>query len=101
MFKDIQLSKDMFKNFSENPNNQTPGIELESIEILTNGNWPIEEQPACVIPRPLKLVSIKFEKYYQSKYNNRKLMWLNQYGTVEMTPTFTPGKRYILRLTVF
>lgn len=42
----------------------------------------------------MKDLTVKFERYYNSKFNNRKLMWLNQFGTVEITPTFTQRKGY-------
>ena len=50
MFKDIQLSKEMLVEFSANPNNLIKGFELQSVQVLTSGNWPIDEIPTCNIP---------------------------------------------------
>jgi hypothetical protein len=47
MFKDIVLSKEMHAEFIKNPNNTVEDIELTSVQILTNGNWPIDEQVNC------------------------------------------------------
>ena len=77
MFKDIQLSKDMHADFMKNANNQVRGTELTSIQVLTNGNWPIDEQAPCVIPAIMKEITSKFERFYHAKFNNRKLMWLS------------------------
>lgn len=43
MFKDMQLSKDMHVDFVSNVNNKVQGIEMQSVQVLTNGNWPIDE----------------------------------------------------------
>ena len=77
MFKDIVLSKEMHAEFIKNPNNTVEDIELTSVQILTNGNWPIDEQVNCQIPVIMKEVTAKFERYYLNKFNNRKLIWLN------------------------
>lgn len=47
------------------------------------------------------MVTTKFERFYANKFNNRKLMWLNQFGTVECTPLFTARKGYQLITNVF
>ena len=82
----MALSRTMHQEFTQNANNVVQGMELTSIQVLTNGNWPIDEQLTCNIPRTLTLVTEKFERYYHNKFNNRKLRWLNQFGTVDMQP---------------
>lgn len=74
---------------------------MASIHVLTNGNWPIDEITPCEIPRTLSEMTTKFERFYNSKFNNRKLKWLNQFGTVDMTPMFTARKGYQLVCNVF
>ncbi len=44
MFKDMQLSKDMQADYEKF--NRTKNVREEiqiSVEVLTNGNWPMEE----------------------------------------------------------
>lgn len=94
MFRDMQLSREMHSEFINNENNKVNGVDLTSIQVLTNGNWPIEDGLPCVVPPILKQVQVKFERFYDNKFNNRKLRWLTQFGTVEMTPTFTARKGY-------
>lgn len=53
------------------------------------------------MPAIMKEITSKFERFYHSKFNNRKLMWLSQFGTVEMSPTFTQRKGYQLIVNVF
>ena len=56
MFRDMQLSKEMHSEFIKNDNNTVATIELSSIQVLTNGNWPIEEGVKCTVPPILKQV---------------------------------------------
>ena len=77
MFKDIQLSRDMHTDFVSNVSNKEQGIEMQSVFILTNGNWPIEEKAPCNIPKQLFNLTVEFESYDTLKFNNRKLIWLN------------------------
>ena len=74
---------------------------MSTIQVLTNGNWPIDEPTPCIIPPVMKELTVKFERFYNSKFNNRKLMWLSQFGTVEMSPLFTTRKGYQLIVNVF
>jgi hypothetical protein len=76
MFKDMQLSKDMQVEYTKQiKNNSVTDVEL-SVEVLTNGNWPMEEHPTCVIPKELKSCVDRFERYYHNKHQNRKLQWM-------------------------
>ena len=53
MFKDIQLSKDIQADFRKAKGTSIGGVEF-GVEILTNGNWPVDARPTCTIPAPLK-----------------------------------------------
>lgn len=77
MFKDMNLSKTMHLEFTANKANASTNVELNSVQVLTNGNWPIDELPPCEIPRELVDVQSKFKRFYNNKFNNRKLKWLN------------------------
>ena len=46
---------------------QIDGIEF-SAEILTNGNWPIDNKPPCAIPMSMKNCISRFEQFYKNKY---------------------------------
>jgi hypothetical protein len=70
------------------------------VQVLTNGNWPIEERVPCELPVVLKQIKSKFERMYQNKFNNRKLSWLNQFGKLELCTLFTP-KAYNLTVNMF
>lgn len=64
------------------------------MQVLTNGNWPIDDFPPCKIPAIMKTLTSKFEIFYANRFNNRKLKWLFKFGTVDMSPCFTERKGY-------
>lgn len=103
MFKDIELSKDMLPTFQSNRANQVAGIELQSVQVLTQGTWPMQcsDIPTCQIPPIMKELSQKFERFYKASHHNKNLNWLTQYGTVEVQPVFKQDKPYQLIVNVF
>ena len=91
MFKDIQLSKDLQNDFRKSKGASIGGVEF-GVEILTNGNWPVESRPTCTIPAPLKKCVSDFELFYKNKHQNRNLAWLYNNGQAELQTTFTAKK---------
>ena len=92
MFKDIQLSKDLQNDFRKTKGGASiKGVEF-GVEILTNGNWPVDVRPTCTIPAPLKACISDFEMFYKNKHQNRNLAWLYHNGQAELETTFTAKK---------
>jgi hypothetical protein len=84
MFKDIQLSKDLQTDFRKTKGGASiKGVEF-GVEILTNGNWPVDVRPTCTIPLPLKQCISEFEMFYKHKHQNRNLSWLYHNGQAEL-----------------
>lgn len=83
MFKDIQLSKDIQADFRKAKGTSIGGVEF-GVEILTNGNWPVDARPTCTIPAPLKQCISSFELFYKNKHQNRNLAWLYHNGQAEL-----------------
>jgi len=54
MFKDIETGKNTQTEFIKycNGSNMINGVEF-STELLTNGQWPLEDSVACKIPEEL------------------------------------------------
>ena len=97
MFNDMNLSKTIMKDFKDHQiykQIQNQGIDF-SIEILTNGHWPNQQDVACTLPSELKEITIKFEQFYKQKYPNRNLRWLLMHGSIEMRPLLYTAKPYI------
>jgi len=99
MFKDIALSENFTNEFRSNKANTVGDIEMASVNVLTNGNWPIDEQTPCQIPKSLEDMQAKFKRYYDQKFNNRQLKWLYQFGTIELNAKY--DKTYFMTVNVF
>jgi len=102
MFKDIQLSKDMQVDYEKQKkrNQFEDKVEL-SIEVLTNGNWPMEDYPTCNLPKQLINCQENFTRYYKNKHPNRQLKWMYQFGQIECQPTFITERNYQLVVNCF
>lgn len=77
---------------------------MSSIQVLSQGSWPIKQKDAIMIEYPpmIKALHSKFEMFYKRKHNNtKKLVMLNQYGSVEVKPLFVADKKpYQLNVNV-
>jgi cullin 3 len=103
MFKDIETSKITQGEFIKycNGSNMIQGVEFNT-EILTNGQWPMEEPITCKIPLELQNCVIKFETYYKNKlHQRRKLNWALQNGSVEIKTQHIAARNYMFIVNVF
>ena len=73
MFRDLKLSKDLHSDFTGNKFNTSTKVQLTAMQVLTNGHWPIDDQPTCTLPPIMKEVTMKWELFYNNKFHNRKL----------------------------
>ncbi len=82
MFKDVELSKQLLGEFVTSLQTQQMQTQeepqLEGICILTDCTWPIKKSdiPTCLLPAPLKSLVFRFERFYNSRHQKRKLHWL-------------------------
>jgi len=79
MFKDIELSKDIAGKFAQKKDLQVADLELESAQILSMGNWPINQEDALQLKYPTRLQKLadNFNSFYKMSFHNRQLNILN------------------------
>jgi len=99
MFKDMDLSKTIMKNFKafRVKAGRTGGTDI-SVTVLTSGFWPIPGivVPKCILPKPAQQITDEFTGYYFQKYSGRRLTWQTNLGTAEVRATFEKGKKELL-----
>ena len=100
MFKDMTLSKELQAQFRENKGTSSIGGVEFGIEVLTTGNWPVDNQPTCTIPPEMRKCASDFEMFYKNKHQNRNLLWLYHNGQAEVQTLFT-AKKFQLICNVF
>jgi cullin-4 len=100
MFKDMDLSKDIASKFNEKNANAVEGLELSSIQVLSQGTWPIDMSDALKLEYPLRLKRLheKFADFYKMSFQNKTLHMLNQYGSCELKASF--NTKLIITTTV-
>mmetsp|Transcript_19410 Transcript_19410/g.45154 ORF Transcript_19410/g.45154 Transcript_19410/m.45154 type:complete len:776 (+) Transcript_19410:417-2744(+) len=115
MFNDMRISRDMqdsYKAYKRNQNLQQQGemsdsgkpIDIE-VDVLTNGYWPSQNIPACILPKLVQEAIDRYTKFYLEKHTGRKLSWQTSAGSAELKATFgsDPAKlrRYILGVSTY
>jgi len=97
MFKDMDLSKTIMKNFKAFRVKQGRGGGADiSVTVLTTGFWPIPAAPKCILPKAVSQIADEFQGYYLQKQSGRKLTWQTNLGTAEVRATFEKGKKDLL-----
>ncbi|KAG0672582.1 Cullin-3 [Maudiozyma exigua] len=95
MLRDMTTSADLSKNFNSAQNQKsTETIDTEENfnfvpEILTMTSWPFQNIDSItmddlILPQQLETIKISFEKFYNKKYNERKLKWAHTLGSIEI-----------------
>jgi len=88
MYQDIAVvSKEHNEKFKEHLKNIGEELSFDLyVQILTSGSWPMQPNPQSDIKLPQELMTgvEKFEKYFHSKFNCRKLTWLSQSSKGEL-----------------
>lgn len=107
MFTDIKLSDDLNDAFSQwikNEKNDIGHLSF-SIFVLQAGAWPLGQSPlsSFAIPQPFERPVQFFEKFYNNKFNGRKLTWLHHLSNVELVVSMTSSskKSYIVSMTAY
>merc|ERR1712000_451831 len=96
MFADINdaASKSIADGFSEWNGGDKVGKVDMSVTVLNESHWPINgaEKFPLSLSAPLTACVQKFEEYYKSKTDKRKLRWLFNHGTVVLATHYGKGK---------
>eukprot|EP00038_Savillea_parva_P013983 m.9764 g.9764 ORF g.9764 m.9764 type:complete len:773 (+) comp2673_c0_seq1:137-2455(+) len=89
MFTDISTSRGMMQSFKEG---QLAKACLKgfSMMVLQSNSWPFSSQDGQLrLPSVLQTCRDKFELYYNSQHQGRKLMWLYNLGSCEVETLYT------------
>lgn len=103
MFTDMSISGDLNSSFNEllTNTNQDIGIRT-SFLVLQSGAWPLGQAATSPLTIPQELVeAIKlFERFYNKRFNGRKLTWLHHLSNGEVRLNFLK-RPYIVTATSY
>ncbi|RDA90149.1 hypothetical protein CP533_2200 [Ophiocordyceps camponoti-saundersi (nom. inval.)] len=105
MFQDMQISKDLNKEFSEHLAGigSTPGVD-STFSILGTGFWPLTP-PSTRFHPPAEIAAEidRFARFYKHKHDGRKLTWLWHLCKGEMRTTYCKSTKtpYTLQVSIY
>jgi len=93
MINDMKTAADHHVAFKDWMRDSTVTLPVDfSVQTLTSGFWPTYPMDECKLPRVLGMCCETFKVYYNTKTNNRKLMWIHNLGVVTLTASFAKRK---------
>lgn len=97
MFTDVQDestvdTKQKFEQFNGG-SSKVGGVDIE-VQVLNESHWPISstQKFPLLLGKELLDCQAKFQKFYDSVTEKRRLQWLYNYGTVTLSARFTNSK---------
>ena len=101
MFQDIQISKDLNSNYSDWVGDKYDAEQRKeqvdaSYHILGTGFWPLNPPTTPFVPpQAIQRTYERFQHFYNTKHQGRKLTWLWQLCKGEIRPTYlkAPGSK--------
>lgn len=103
MFTDMSVSADLNNKFSSHLKTEEIDLGINfSIYVLQAGAWPLGQSAVSTfaIPQELERSVQEFERFYQSKFNGRKLTWLQHLCQAEMRLCYL-RKSYLVSLGTY
>mmetsp|Transcript_41719 Transcript_41719/g.117933 ORF Transcript_41719/g.117933 Transcript_41719/m.117933 type:complete len:751 (-) Transcript_41719:296-2548(-) len=101
MFMDMNLSDQLQDEYNKLSHGGTPnGIGFD-VRILQTNAWPEKADDTNIVPCEEMVTCVQtFESFYHSKHSGRRLRWLYNMGSVELTATCFQ-KKHILVVSAY
>lgn len=88
MFKDMEVSKELMKNYKKKSNSTDKKKEIEiNVSILTTGNWTMPQITLDLPPAFIRLAD-NFKTYYSSKHTSRKLTFNHWHSSAQVIANY-------------
>ena len=94
MFADINVSAEFSQKFKTLVSKSEPLLPELSCNVLTMTYWPLSQANSdSKMPAELLEMTKKFEEFYGTQHQGRRIMWLPALGTVDIWGNFSNGKK--------
>merc|ERR1712232_534002 len=94
MFNDVNVSKELTQEFHQLDEYKQYSVDI-NINILTTGTWPSFTPVDVNLPSIFTQGQELFEKFYENRFNGRKLTWQHSMGHTALTARFPSGEKII------
>ncbi|KAL4821230.1 hypothetical protein BDW67DRAFT_172084 [Aspergillus spinulosporus] len=97
MFKDMEVARDEMSAYNSiKRERQTPlPVDLH-VSVLSASAWPTYPDVQVRIPPEIATAISDFEKFYDTKYNGRKLAWKHQLAHCQLRARFPNGNKELV-----
>jgi len=97
MFKDLETSESLMREFAEEKYNDDEGISF-SCRVCTFGQWETEAMDIIPMPDQVAGITTNFKAFYEDKFSGRTLDYRMDKGKVEIRVPFraTGGKTLVI-----
>ncbi|KAI9370792.1 Cullin family-domain-containing protein [Aspergillus egyptiacus] len=97
MFKDMEVARDEMAAYSSiQRERQTPlPVDLH-VSVLSASAWPSYPDVQVRIPPEISTAISDFQKFYDTKYNGRKLAWKHQLAHCQIRSRFPKGNKELV-----
>ena len=94
MFKDMHVSRDLMTDFRQCLEEASYPYDM-TVNALTMGTWPSFSMIDINLPSEFSDGLSLFERFYQARYNGRKITWQHSMGHCTMSCRFPSGNKVI------
>ena len=105
MLTDVSLSDEMMKAFAtvqEKAASEGKGDAFElSVNVLTQAHWPTYPQVDLIVPVEMARATERFQHFYETRNQGRKLSWAHSLGTTSLTAHFAKAGEKELLVSTF
>jgi Cullin family len=97
MFKDMDLARDEMASYNalQRERREKPPLDL-NVNVLSSAAWPTYPDTPVRVPVGITKALSEFEKFYNNKYNGRKLSWKHQLAHCQLRARFPRGDKEIV-----
>lgn len=105
MLTDVSLSDEMMKAYAtvqEKAASEGKGDAFElSVNVLTQAHWPTYPQVDLIVPVEMARATERFQHFYETRNQGRKLSWAHSLGTTSLTANFAKAGEKELLVSTF
>ncbi|KAL3473128.1 hypothetical protein BJX99DRAFT_249177 [Aspergillus californicus] len=97
MFKDMEVARDEMGAYSSIQRERLIPLPVDlHVSVLSASAWPTYPDTQIRIPQEISTAIADFEKFYDSKYNGRKLAWKHQLAHCQLRARFPKGDKELV-----
>jgi hypothetical protein len=97
MFKDMDVARDEMTAYNSIQRERKHRLPVDlNVSVLSAAAWPSYPDVQVRIPPEIATVVNEFEKFYNSKYNGRKLNWKHQLAHCQLRARFPKGNKELV-----